>query len=162
MAEVESKYSCHICKIHGLIHSSWKDHQFDDDHVAKVKRIIKSQLYCEKCDSQFDNQYNFDRHCESEKHRGLKMTKDQLWCSKCNLQCQNKAKWEDHILTKKHLNTKKTKEELYCLKCNIQCHNNIQLENHLKCQKHINNTIINGTKIPRTVQQGVDQGSQTD
>jgi hypothetical protein len=164
MAEVESKYRCPICNVNELTHDEWKDHQLYDEHRANVKRLLKNKYYCKKCEYQFETQRLFERHCESDKHKGLKMTKEQLYCKKCDIQCDNKAKWDDHILTKKHLNDKKkkTKEELCCLKCNTQCHNDSEWEKHLKTKKHIRNTNTNGTEIPRAIQQTSDQGSQTD
>lgn len=138
MPEVDGDYICYICNIIGLTHEAWKEHQSDDDHIEKVRRQVKKQWFCTKCDHQFDDQRRFDRHCESKKHKFGQLTMDELFCSKCNTQCQNKAKWDEHILTKKHVNTKvqKTEEELFCKKCHTQCHNDSEWEKHLKTKKH--------------------------
>ena len=196
MPEVDGNYTCYVCNIMGLTHQAWKDHHSTDDHLAKVKRLTKNQLFCTKCNHQFENQRLFDRHCESKKHKFGQLTLDELFCHKCNTQCYNKAKWDEHILTRKHASTKvaKTQEELFCNKCNTQCHNDSEWAKHiltkkhnairdqerhcdacncdsvtdvtwaahLKTKKHIRNTKTNGTEIHRTIQQTVDQGSQTD
>ena len=187
---------CHHCELYGMSHREWLEHQSDKDHLEVIKELLKKQWFCKKCNVQCYSKLTFDRHCQTDRHNGLKMTKEQLYCKKCDTQCQNKVKWDEHILTKKHLNTEKekTEEELYCMKCHTQCHNDYEWDKHIltkkhttkpfttkfcnvckinilnestwlqhqKTKKHIRNTNTNGTEIPRTIQQGVDQGSQTD
>ena len=139
MPEVNEDYDCSICELYGMSHKEWKDHQLDEEHTEEVKKVVMKQNYCNRCNVQCHSKLTFDRHCETDKHNGLKMTKEQLWCSKCSTQCQNKAKWDEHILTRKHLNTEKekTEEELYCMKCHTQCHNDSEWEKHILTKKHI-------------------------
>ena len=147
------------------------DYQFEDrrrferhceSKKHKFGQLTIDELYCNKCNTQCQNKAKWDEHILTKKHLNdkEKTTSEELFCNKCNLQCHNNSEWEKHIKTKKH-NINRNQERT-CEVCKVDCVSDVTWEKHIKSKKHIKNTIINGTEISRTIQQGVDQGSQTD
>ena len=160
--EVKCDYKCFICNVENMTHEEWKEHYSSDPgHLKKVKAAQHKRFYCEKCDVQCTKKSEYIRHCSSKKHteKGIDSTK-QLYCVKCEIQCRNNSEWIAHLETRKH--NKENRENYTCQECDYTCKKEHLWTQHIKTKKHIRNTNTNGTEIPRTVQQTVDQGSQTD
>jgi hypothetical protein len=114
-----------------------KDKQVFEDHKHTPSHIeYFEKLYCDACDEQCYFQNQFDKHCESVKHK--KNNKIIMECKTCGYSTTNKYVYETHLQSKRHFNKLNgvQKEVFFCEVCNYTAKSRSQLAMHEDSNKH--------------------------
>jgi hypothetical protein len=122
---------CDICDIHFKRYGK----------SCMTGRNRKEESYCEKCDLQCSSVCDYNKHCDTKKHKNN--TPISLECDICKIKCISEFHISRHLQTKKHkdmVESGKVSEEkisLHCETCNITCPSQATMKTHLQTKKHM-------------------------
>ena len=106
-------------------------HLKSEQHIREIRKF-----YCEPCKFQFNNMWEYNKHCKTSSHR--RICKVMMRCEHCNYETPKDALMKLHEETKRHKDKVNgtEKEEYRCEQCDFTAKYKSHYEIHLTSKRH--------------------------